>query len=147
MRVVPWLSPPSLPYFPLVFITGIFPTSPSVKFLVTQYPRWPCRSRRAKHQGIQHQAFNPLLPSNLVSLSGSQCASLPHPFQLQAVSGRPPFPRESAGAVLAICLFWGQRMDLRVALVLVVGCSRVRSVDHHVGSTCMSGGYAEDNKP
>ena len=37
-------------------------------------------------------------------------------------------------------------MDLRVTLALVVGCSRVRSVDHHVGSACMSGSYAEDNK-
>ena len=38
-------------------------------------------------------------------------------------------------------------MDLRVALVLVVGCSRVRSVDCHVGSACMSCSYAFENKP
>ena len=103
--------------------------------------RVPHILQQAKHQGIKHQAFNPLPPFPLVSLSGLQCMSLP-----QAVSGQPLFLRKSARAVSVICLFWGQCMDLRVVLVLVVGCSRVCSMDCHVGSACMSGSYAKDNK-
>ena len=91
------------------------------------------------------QPLHPL-PFPLVSLSGLWCTSLPRPFLPQAVSGQPLFLHELAGAISVICLFWGAAYGFKSCVSTCSRLCRVCSVDCHVGSMCMSGSYAEDNK-